>query len=82
MGALIGPYGLGIFSNTEADVELGDFGIVFLLFAEGLNLSGEKIRSLAAYFPLGGLQLLLSVVAIQLLFVLAGASPGSRLYLP
>ena len=71
-GALIGPYGLDIFSNTEADVELGDFGIVFLLFAEGLNLSGEKIRSLAAYFPLGGLQLLLSIVAIQCLFVFGG----------
>ena len=71
-GALIGPYGLDIFSNSEADVELGDFGIVFLLFAEGLNLSGEKIRSLAAYFPLGGLQLLLSILAIQCLFVLGG----------
>ena len=43
---------------------------------------GEKIRSLSAYFPLGGLQLVLSVVAIQLLFVLAGASPGAPLDLP
>ena len=27
---------------------------VFLLFAEGLNLSVDKLRSLSAYFPLGG----------------------------
>ena len=34
LGCAIGPYGLGFFSNSEADLQLGDFGIVFLLFIE------------------------------------------------
>ena len=33
LGCAIGPYGLGLFSNSEADLQLGDFGIVFLLGA-------------------------------------------------
>ena len=35
LGCAIGPYGLGLFGNSEADLQLGDLGIVFLLFIEG-----------------------------------------------
>ena len=31
IGCAIGPYGLQLFSDSQADVELGDFGILFLL---------------------------------------------------
>jgi len=72
IGGILGPYGLNVFSNTEADIELGDFGILFLLFAEGLNLSLDKIRNLAAFFPLGGAQLLLSTLCVQAIFVFGG----------
>uniref|UniRef100_A0A7R9ZDG1 Calmodulin n=1 Tax=Pseudictyota dubia TaxID=2749911 RepID=A0A7R9ZDG1_9STRA len=57
-GCLLGPHGLQMFANSEADVELGDFGILFLLFNEGLNLSPEKIKELATFYGLGALQLL------------------------
>jgi hypothetical protein len=43
VGCAIGPYGLHMFSNNEADIELGDFGILFLLFNEGLSLSPGEI---------------------------------------
>ena len=32
IGCAIGPYGLQLFSDSQADVELGVFGILFLLF--------------------------------------------------
>ena len=60
IGCAIGPYGLQLFSDSQADVELGDFGILFLLFVEGLNLSPEKLRELGAFFRLGAFQLILS----------------------
>ena len=60
-GCAIGPHGLNIFSNSEADLRLGDFGILFLLFNEGLNLSPERLRKLGAFFKLGLAQGLLTV---------------------
>jgi len=63
-GCVLGPYGLQIFSNTEADVQLGDFGILFLLFNEGLTLSPERIRELGRFTNLGVFQLLFSIALI------------------
>ena len=77
LGCAIGPYGLGLLANTEADLELGDFGILFLLFAEGLNLSPERIQKLGSFFSLGAAQLLLS---IGVLFF--GTQLGGPLLLP
>jgi len=34
-GCVLGPHGLDMFANSQADLELGDFGILFLLFSEG-----------------------------------------------
>ena len=77
IGCAIGPYGLQLFSDSQADVELGDFGILFLLFVEGLNLSPEKLRELGAFFRLGAFQLILSAA---LLFF--GTLIGGPLILP
>eukprot|EP00617_Octactis_speculum_P026884 CAMPEP_0185744648 /NCGR_PEP_ID=MMETSP1174-20130828/2792_1 /TAXON_ID=35687 /ORGANISM="Dictyocha speculum, Strain CCMP1381" /LENGTH=843 /DNA_ID=CAMNT_0028418159 /DNA_START=229 /DNA_END=2760 /DNA_ORIENTATION=- len=57
LGATLGPHGLNVFSNTEADIELGDFGVLFLLFAEGLEASPERIKSLVAFLSTGLSQL-------------------------
>lgn len=57
----MGPYGLNFFSNTSADVQLGDFGILFLLFNEGLSLTPERIKELAKFTGLGVFQLLFSI---------------------
>jgi Kef-type K+ transport system membrane component KefB/voltage-gated potassium channel Kch len=61
VGCAIGPYGLQVFSNSEADLQLGDFGILFLLFNEGLSLSPERIKELGKFTGLGVFQLLLSI---------------------
>jgi Kef-type K+ transport system membrane component KefB/Ca2+-binding EF-hand superfamily protein/voltage-gated potassium channel Kch len=61
LGCLIGPYGIELFQNSEADLELGDFGILFLLFNEGLALSPSRIRKLTSFGKMGLGQLLLSI---------------------
>lgn len=72
VGCAIGPYGMQIFSNTEADIQLGDFGILFLLFNEGLSLSPERIKELGRFTGLGVLQLLISIGCLFLGSVLVG----------
>jgi Kef-type K+ transport system membrane component KefB len=65
LGFVAGPYGLSLFnSGTEVDSEIGDFGILFLLFIEGLNLSPERLKALGGFFSLGVTQLILSLGCI------------------
>lgn len=71
-GFLLGPHGVHLFGNTEADVELGDFGILFLLFAEGLNLSPDRVKQLGAFGKLGVVQLLASMGLLFVGLVAAG----------
>jgi Kef-type K+ transport system membrane component KefB/voltage-gated potassium channel Kch len=58
-GAILGPNGFDMFANAKADVELGDFGILFLLFSEGLDVSKERLGKLSNYLPLGLAQIAL-----------------------
>lgn len=61
VGALIGPFGLQIVSHGEGVRVLAELGIVFLLFAIGLELSITRLRGMQRiFFGLGGLQVLLS----------------------
>ena len=72
-GLISGPNGLHILKGSEdVGFELGDFGILFLLFVEGLNLSPERLRELGSFFSLGATQLLLSVGVIFFGFFLGG----------
>ena len=61
VGSIIGPYNLNLFSNNEADIQLGDFGILFLLFNEGLSLSPDRIKALGKFSKLGVLQIISSM---------------------
>lgn len=69
-GAILGPHGLDVFSNARADVELGDFGILFLLFSEGLEVSSARLKKLSNYLPLGFAQISLTtgVITAAILF--------------
>ncbi|MDX1442178.1 MAG: monovalent cation:proton antiporter-2 (CPA2) family protein [Gammaproteobacteria bacterium] len=42
-GLLVGPYGLGWFDNTEETRQLAEFGVVFLLFTLGLEVSLPRL---------------------------------------
>jgi len=71
-GCLLGPHGMQMFANSDADVELGDFGILFLLFNEGLNLSPDKIKELGSFYGLGALELLGSMAVFFFGIVVGG----------
>ena len=78
LGCAIGPYGLGLFSNSEADLQLGDFGIVFLLFLEGLQLSPERLQKLGNFFRLGLSEFLLTIVTITAANLFLGPRSSRR----
>ena len=64
VGCALGPYGFGLLSTSEADFELGDLGIVFLLFVEGLQLSTDRLVKLGSYFKLGLAQFIVTIAAL------------------
>jgi Kef-type K+ transport system membrane component KefB len=52
IGAILGSNGLNIFANQQAGVELGDFGILFLLFSEGLDVTSARLLVLRKFHSL------------------------------
>jgi len=60
-GALVGPFGLGIITHVQQVKVLAEFGVVFLLFNIGLELSYQRLASMAKYiFGLGSAQMVIS----------------------
>jgi Kef-type K+ transport system membrane component KefB len=80
IGALLGPHGLDLFANSKADVELGDFGIIFLLFSEGLEVSTSRLKRLANFLPLGLAQMSLCAGVLSAGIVLV--APALERFLP
>lgn len=67
-GAAIGPFGLGFLTSTETTRSIADLGIVFLLFAIGLELTFERLISMKKYvLGFGGLQLIITSAIISAL---------------
>ncbi|RMH19225.1 MAG: potassium transporter [Gammaproteobacteria bacterium] len=61
VGILIGPYGLGWVDNDQTTQSLGELGVVFLMFAIGLEFSRATLLALrTSVFVLGGLQVALT----------------------
>lgn len=88
-GILLGPPGLGrlvpsvpwlgwiTIANSEQVTHLAEFGVVFLLFTIGLELSFERLRTLRRLvFGLGAAQVAVSSLALAAIGVLAGLRPG------
>ena len=64
-GAIIGDYGLKIVSYNQTEL-FGELGVVFLLFAIGLELSFERLKAMRKYvFGLGSLQVIISAMTIS-----------------
>lgn len=85
VGMAVGPFGLGAFAGQvpllswvtiphQEDIELfAEFGVVFLMFMIGLELSFERLRTMRNFvFGLGSLQLVLCSVAIALIAAAVG----------
>jgi CPA2 family monovalent cation:H+ antiporter-2 len=68
-GAVIGDHGLKIVT-FEQTYFIADYGIVFLLFAIGLELSFERLKAMRKYvFGLGSLQILITSASISFLLL-------------
>lgn len=64
-GTAIGPYGLQIISGVETTKSIAELGIVFLLFATGLELTFAKLITIKRYvLGFGGLQIILTSASI------------------
>jgi CPA2 family monovalent cation:H+ antiporter-2 len=74
-GAVVGPYGLELLESKEEIRYIAEFGVVFLLFSIGLELSLPKLISMRrALLGLGGLQVVLCTAAALIVAKIAGLS--------
>jgi monovalent cation:H+ antiporter-2, CPA2 family len=72
-GVVIGPFGLSLISNVSAAEHLGEFGVVFLLFAVGLELKFERFRLFGArVFALGIAQVVVTTLVLAEIGLLFG----------
>ena len=79
-GLLIGPSGIGAVSDPEGVVELAEFGVVFLLFTIGLELSLQRLWVMRRFvFGLGGAQVVVTGIAIGLVAWALGASVAAAI---
>ncbi|MDC7683615.1 cation:proton antiporter [Asticcacaulis sp. BYS171W] len=89
VGALLGPFGLGrledhvpfvsmfTISQTEDVHQLAELGVVFLLFAIGLELTWERLKAMRRMvFGLGALQIVICAAVLTGLFLLLGRGVG------
>ncbi|CAN6269806.1 unnamed protein product [Urochloa humidicola] len=76
-GVLIGPYGLSIIRNVHGTKAIAEFGVVFLLFNIGLELSVERLSSMKKYvFGLGSAQVLATTAAVGVIAHRFATLPG------
>ncbi|KAG8363331.1 hypothetical protein BUALT_Bualt19G0011300 [Buddleja alternifolia] len=76
-GILIGPYGLSIIRNVHGTKAIAEFGVVFLLFNIGLELSVERLSSMKKYvFGLGSTQVLVTAVVVGMVAHYIGGELG------
>ena len=64
VGVVIGPHMLALAQNTQSIQHLAEFGVVFLMFAIGLEFNLPKLRSMRRHvFGLGLLQVVCTMLA-------------------
>lgn len=92
VGALIGPNMLGrlsetwpwlgnfVFTESEELSRLAELGVVFLLFLIGIELSFERLITMRRLvFGLGGLQMLITILALTLIGLWLGLAADEAL---
>jgi len=91
-GVLLGPFGLGSLAdeapwlkaftidNPDEVAQLAEFGVVFLLFMIGLELSWERLRAMRRFvFGLGAAQVALSLTITAGVALAMGAGLGAAI---
>jgi glutathione-regulated potassium-efflux system protein KefB len=75
-GLVIGPFGLGLFSDSSAILHVAELGVVMFLFIVGLEMQPSRLWSLRReIFGLGALQVSCAGLAITLAGVVYGLAP-------
>ena len=70
VGALVGPHGLNLISDTDQVQVLAEIGVMLLLFTIGLEFSLARVKSSKALFFMGGPA---QIFGVLLLFIGGGA---------
>ncbi|MBY0408143.1 MAG: monovalent cation:proton antiporter-2 (CPA2) family protein, partial [Rickettsiales bacterium] len=79
-GAAIGPFGLRVIDDVKTTAGLAEFGVVFLLFIIGLELSFSRLRSMRKHvFGFGGAQVLITTAVFAALVMGVGGEPAIAL---
>ncbi|GMN53136.1 hypothetical protein TIFTF001_022260 [Ficus carica] len=80
-GSLIGPGGLSFVSEMVQVETVAQFGVIFLLFALGLEFSATKLRVVRAVAVLGGLlQIFLFMCLCGITASLCGGKPSEGVF--
>ncbi|MDX1352598.1 MAG: monovalent cation:proton antiporter-2 (CPA2) family protein [Thiomicrorhabdus sp.] len=80
VGIIVGPNGFGFIAKEETISLLAEFGIVFLLFAIGLEFSiAQMISMRKQVFGLGSAQVLITATVVYLLGHLAGLDSNTNI---
>jgi len=72
-GSAIGPHGFKIITDAESTHHIAEFGVVFLLFAIGLELTFDRLKSMRMHvFGLGTAQVIITASIIGYFAFLLG----------
>lgn len=75
-GVVLGPWVLGVITDVESILHLGEFGVVLLLFVIGLEMQPRRLWLLRrSIMLLGGLQVVLSTLCLCAAGILVGFEP-------
>ncbi len=75
-GGMIGPFGLGIITDLDSTRTIAEFGVVFLLFVIGLELTFERLKAMRKHvFGFGTLQVVITGAGVGWFVYLLGISP-------
>ena len=80
-GVVIGPFALGLVDDLELVEQMGEIGVIFLMFFIGLELSGDLIKKLGALmFGGGALQVGLTIALVTGIAALFGVDVKTAIY--
>jgi CPA2 family monovalent cation:H+ antiporter-2 len=80
-GLLIGPHALGLVAELDLVEQMGEIGVISLMFFIGLELSGDLIKKMGALMIGGGaLQVGLTVAAVTIVLIAFGVDVNTGIY--
>jgi hypothetical protein len=80
-GVLIGPNALGWIDDLVLVEQMGEIGVIFLMFFIGLELSGEMLKKMGSLlFGGGAVQVGLTIALVTVIGVVFGVNTKSAVY--